>query len=59
MQVSLSNGERHIDLQQGEAFFEVAKDPGGRSWSAPADGKWWPWAPASRFAGMARICGWW
>jgi transmembrane sensor len=28
MQVSLSNGERHIDLQQGEAFFEVAKDPG-------------------------------
>lgn len=27
MQVSLSNGERHIDLQQGEAFFEVAKDP--------------------------------
>ncbi|MDR6842930.1 FecR family protein [Pseudoxanthomonas sacheonensis] len=28
MQVSLSNGERRIDLQQGEAFFEVAKDPG-------------------------------
>ena len=28
MRVSLSNGERHIDLQQGEAFFEVAKDPG-------------------------------
>ena len=28
MQVSLSNGERHIDLQQGEAFFKVAKDPG-------------------------------
>ena len=26
--VSLSHGERHVDLQQGEAFFEVAKDPG-------------------------------
>ncbi|KAF1706609.1 FecR family protein [Pseudoxanthomonas sacheonensis] len=28
MLVSLSNGERRIDLEQGEAFFEVAKDPG-------------------------------
>ncbi|MET1162806.1 MAG: FecR domain-containing protein [Pseudoxanthomonas sp.] len=28
MQVSLSSGERRIDLQQGEAFFEVAKDAG-------------------------------
>lgn len=26
--VTLSHGERHIDLQQGEAFFKVAKDPG-------------------------------
>lgn len=26
--VSLSHGERRIDLQQGEAFFDVAKDPG-------------------------------
>lgn len=26
--VSLSHGERHIDLQQGEAFFDVARDPG-------------------------------
>ncbi|HEX7732989.1 MAG TPA: FecR domain-containing protein, partial [Rhodanobacter sp.] len=25
--VTLSHGERRIDLQQGEAFFEVAKDP--------------------------------
>ncbi len=24
--VSMSHGERHIDLQQGEAFFDVAKD---------------------------------
>lgn len=28
IQVSLSRRERHIDLQQGEAFFEAAKDPG-------------------------------
>jgi transmembrane sensor len=26
--VTLSRNERHIDLQQGEAFFKVAKDPG-------------------------------
>ncbi|TWI00881.1 FecR family protein [Luteimonas cucumeris] len=26
--VSMSRGERRIDLQQGEAFFDVAKDPG-------------------------------
>lgn len=26
IQVSLSRGERHVDLQQGEAFFAVAKD---------------------------------
>jgi transmembrane sensor len=26
--VALSRGERHIDLQQGEAFFHAAKDPG-------------------------------
>ena len=26
--VAFSHGERHIDLQRGEAFFEVAKDPG-------------------------------
>lgn len=26
--VSLSRGERRIDLQQGEAFFDVARDPG-------------------------------
>lgn len=26
MQVSLSHGQRHVDLQRGEAFFEVAKD---------------------------------
>jgi len=25
--VTLSHGERHVDLQQGEAFFAVAKDP--------------------------------
>ena len=25
--VRLSHGERHVDLQQGEAFFAVAKDP--------------------------------
>ncbi|MDW2980636.1 FecR domain-containing protein [Rhodanobacter sp. KK11] len=25
--VTLSRGERHVDLQQGEAFFAVAKDP--------------------------------
>ena len=28
MQVSLSHDERRIDLDQGEAFFEVSKDPG-------------------------------
>lgn len=27
MRVALSNGERRIQLDQGEAFFEVAKDP--------------------------------
>jgi transmembrane sensor len=27
MQVALSRGERRIELDQGEAFFEVAKDP--------------------------------
>lgn len=27
IQVVLSRGERHIDLQQGEAYFEVSKDP--------------------------------
>lgn len=27
MLVTLSRGERHVDLQQGEAFFAVAKDP--------------------------------
>ncbi|HWU77834.1 MAG TPA: FecR domain-containing protein [Rhodanobacter sp.] len=26
--VTLSHGERHVDLQRGEAFFAVAKDPG-------------------------------
>lgn len=26
--VSLSRGERHVDLQRGEGFFQVAKDPG-------------------------------
>lgn len=28
VRVALSRAERHIDLKQGEAFFEVAKDPG-------------------------------
>ena len=27
IQVALSHGERHIDLEQGEAYFEVSKDP--------------------------------
>ncbi len=27
LQVTLSHGERHVDLQRGEAFFAVAKDP--------------------------------
>jgi transmembrane sensor len=26
--VSLSRGERHVDLQRGEGYFQVAKDPG-------------------------------
>ncbi|MGH8063087.1 MAG: FecR family protein, partial [Pseudoxanthomonas sp.] len=28
IRIALSHGERHIDLQQGEAYFEVSKDPG-------------------------------
>lgn len=36
--VSLSRGERHVDLQQGEAFFAVAKDP-GRPFVVSADGR--------------------
>ena len=28
IRVALSHGERHIDLEQGEAYFEVSKDPG-------------------------------
>src|SRR5690606_15687601 len=28
MRVSLSHGERRVDLLQGEAFFAVARDPG-------------------------------
>lgn len=36
--VSLSRGERHVDLQQGEAFFAVAKDP-GRPFVVRADGR--------------------
>lgn len=36
--VSLSHGERHVDLQQGEAFFAVAKDP-GRPFVVSADGR--------------------
>ena len=28
IRVVLSHGERHIDLEQGEAYFEVSKDPG-------------------------------
>lgn len=28
IRVALSRGERHIDLEQGEAYFEVSKDPG-------------------------------
>lgn len=27
IRVALSHGERHIDLEQGEAYFEVSKDP--------------------------------
>ncbi len=36
--VSLSRGERHVDLQQGEAFFAVAKDP-GRPFVVSANGR--------------------
>lgn len=28
IRVALAHGERHIDLEQGEAYFEVSKDPG-------------------------------
>ena len=28
IRIALSHGERHIDLEQGEAYFEVSKDPG-------------------------------
>lgn len=28
IRIALSRGERHIDLEQGEAYFEVSKDPG-------------------------------
>lgn len=28
IEVALSRAQRHVELQQGEAFFEVAKDPG-------------------------------
>jgi transmembrane sensor len=27
IRIALSHGERHIDLEQGEAYFEVSKDP--------------------------------
>ncbi|HYM87449.1 MAG TPA: FecR domain-containing protein [Pseudoxanthomonas sp.] len=38
MRVALSNGERRIELDQGEAFFEVAKDP-GRPFVVSVDGR--------------------
>ncbi len=38
VKVALSQNERHIDLQQGEAFFEVAKDP-NRPFVVVAGGK--------------------
>ena len=36
--VTFSLGERHVDLQQGEAFFKVAKDP-ARPFVVGADGR--------------------
>ena len=36
--VTLSRGERHVDLQQGEAFFAVAKDP-NRPFVVSAEGR--------------------
>lgn len=38
MAIRLSRAQRHVDLQRGEAFFEVAKDP-GRPFAVEAGGR--------------------